>query len=250
MRGGWLGIVLCLLVPSLVQAEEPPPADIRVVSEVWARYTEPDGSGLGWDVLRAVYGPAGVRLQHNSAPYTRSIGLVQRAEMDAWVGSYVDEVSIGVVYPRWNYDADLICALGLAEQPTVSLDNLSRFRLAWMRGYRFERYLPNLTHYQEILRRDGILSMLALKHADLFIDARPEIEDVLAAAEDRSAYRVTCVTSLPLYLGFADTPRGRVLARLFDQRMAELVKTGELRPLFERWHYPYPFQEGSHASTP
>ncbi|MCY1488009.1 hypothetical protein D9M68_216920 [compost metagenome] len=175
---------------------------------------------------------------------------MQRGEADAWVGSYSGEVRQGVVYPLWHFDADQICALGLTEQPAVSLDNLRRFHLAWMRGYRFERYLPNLTHFQEIQRRDGILPMLTLRHADLFIDARPEIEDVLAEAGDRSAFRVTCLTSLPLYLGFADTPRGRGLASLFDRRMAELVKSGELRPLFERWHYPYPFQEGSHATTP
>lgn len=251
MRCVWLGILLGLLIPSLAPAGDATvPTRIRVVSEVWARYTEPDGSGLGWDLVRAVFGPAGVRVEAHSVPYTRAVGLVQRGEMDAWVGSYADEVRSGVLYPRWAYDADQICALGLAEQPEVRLDNLGSFHLAWLRGYAYERYLPNLKHYRVIQRRDGILSMLTLRHADLFIDARPELEDVLVHARDPSAFRVSCLTTLPLYLGFADTANGKALAHLFDRRMEELVASGELRPIFERWHYPYPFQEGAHATTP
>jgi len=30
---------------------------------------------------------------------------------------------------------------------------------------------------------------------------------------------------------------------LFDQRMEQLVKSGELKPIFERWKQPYPFDE-------
>ncbi|MBM7062768.1 transporter substrate-binding domain-containing protein [Pseudomonas sp. UL073] len=251
MRRG-IGILLGLLSWWALHgyAQDAPPADIRVASEVWKQYTERDGSGLGWDLLRAVYEPLGVQLKTQSVPYTRSIGLVQRGEADAWLGSYADEVRNGVVYPQWHFDADQICTLGLTEQPVVTLASLPRFHLAWMRGYGYERYLTNLTHFQEIQRRDGILSMLRLRHADLFIDARPEIEEVLEGAEDRAAFRVTCLTQLPLYVGFADTAKGRALAALYDRRMAQLVRSGELRPLFARWHYPYPFEEAPHASTP
>ena len=42
-------------------------------------------------------------------------------------------------------------------------------------------------------------------------------------------------------LGFADNERGRALRTLYDQRMAVLVKTGDLKPIFQRWKQPYPF---------
>ena len=48
---------------------------------------------------------------------------------------------------------------------------------------------------------------------------------------------------MPLYAGFADTARGRALVELFDRRMAELLRDGELRPIFRRWQQPYPFDE-------
>jgi polar amino acid transport system substrate-binding protein len=235
----WLLGLLISVASVLVCAAEP--TQIRIASEAWEAYTDADGSGLGWDVLRAVYEPAGVQLSIQSVPYTRSIGLVQRGAADAWAGSYLNEVERGVFYPRWNYDVDQITALSLLDKPTPSLATLGSFRLAWMRGYEYQRYLPNLHEYREVLRRDGILSMLEMGRADFYLDALPEVEDVLSTASQPAQYRVTRLTKLPLYLGFADTPRGRALATLFDKRMGELVADGSLRPIFQRWQQPYPF---------
>lgn len=68
---------------------------------------------------------------------------------------------------------------------------------------------------------------------------------MLGEAADKAAYRITELTRLPLYLGFADNPRGRALAALFDRRMAALVKAGSLRQYFARWKQPYPFDKDS-----
>jgi ABC-type amino acid transport substrate-binding protein len=241
MGVGRLAILLGVLACSGVQAEPPVPQEIRLASEVWEDYTHADGSGLAWDILRQVFEPAGVELVIQSVPYTRSIGLVQRGEVDAWVGSYRNEVDRGVFYPHWHYDIDLISALGLAERPVPTLETLGDYRLVWMRGYEYQRYLPNLRHYQEIQRRSGILAMLDYGHADFYIDASLEVEEVLRAAADPTRYRITELTSLPVYLGFADNPRGRALAALYDRRMSQLVERGSLRPLFARWEQPYPF---------
>lgn len=52
---------------------------------------------------------------------------------------------------------------------------------------------------------------------------------------------MTPLTTLPPHLGFADNPRGRALAELFDQRMELLVADCSLRPIFKHWQQPYPF---------
>ncbi|OHC29735.1 MAG: ABC transporter substrate-binding protein [Pseudomonadales bacterium RIFCSPHIGHO2_02_FULL_60_43] len=214
---------------------------IRIASDTWEGRTHPDGSGMVWEIFRTVFEPAGVRLDIQTVPYTRSIGLVQRGAADAWVGSYLNEVEQGVFYPRWNYDFDQISALGLLDKPIPTQQTLGEFRLAWMRGYEYQRYLPNLHQYREVLRRGGILRMLDMGHVDFYIDALAEVDDVLRTTSQPERYRVTQLTDLPTYLGFADTPRGRALAELFDKRMDSLVADGSLRPIFQRWQQPYPF---------
>jgi polar amino acid transport system substrate-binding protein len=243
MRSGWLvGLLLCGIISSLpVWAADPlVPAEIRAVSEVWDGHTNADGTGLGWDVLRKVFEPAGFKVLTKTEPYTRSIGLVMRGKADVWLGSYAGEVD-GAVYPKWKYDFDRVYALGLSQAPVPSNDTIGQYRLFWVRGYDFQDQLPNISTYREIQRRDGVLDMLQNKRADFYIDAIEEIDMVLSSTSDKSAFRITQVAELPLYLGFSPNERGRELAALFDQRMAELVQSGELKPIFAGWKKPYPF---------
>ncbi|SDV11762.1 substrate-binding periplasmic protein [Pseudomonas mucidolens] len=234
-------ILLCVFSCS-VRADEvrAVPGDIRLASEIWADYTNADGSGLAWDVLRRVFEPAGVKVAIQTMPYTRSVGLARRGEVDAWVGAYRNEVE-GVLYPRWHFDFDAVYAVGLASGPTPTLATLGDYRLAWVRGYRYEKYLPNIRRFNQIERRSGILSMLQHHRADFYIEALEEAQYILSQAPDPSAFTLTRVTELPLFLGFTDNPRGRALMALFDARMGALVKSGELKPIFEQWEQPYPF---------
>ncbi|WP_339530135.1 transporter substrate-binding domain-containing protein [Pseudomonas mucidolens] len=234
-------IMLCVF-SGAVRADEvrAVPGEIRLASEAWTDYTNADGSGLAWDVLRKVFQPAGVKVAIQTMPYTRSVGLARRGEVDAWVGAYRDEVE-GVRYPRWHFDVDAVYALGLASRPTPTLATLGNYRLAWVRGYRYEKYLPNIRRFNQVERRSGILSMLQHDRADFYIEALDEAQYILGQAPDPSAFRLTRVTELPLFLGFTDNPRGRALMALFDARMGTLVKSGELKPIFKQWEHPYPF---------
>lgn len=242
MVGRWLWVLVFALFCSVARAEAvtSTPVQIQLASEDWTDYTAADGHGLGWDILREVFEPAGVKLQIRTEPYTRSVGLVQLREVDAVVGSYRDEAK-NVLYPHWNYDADHIYALGLANSPAPALATLGKYRLAWVRGYRYESYLPNIRRYNQIERRSGILRMLKQSRADYYIDALTEINSLLAEAPDASLYKSTHLAELPLYLGFADTPQARALMTLYDQRMEVLVKSGQLKPIFAKWKQPYPF---------
>lgn len=179
MVGRWLWVLVFAVFCSLARAADVPttPAVIHLASEDWDDYTAADGHGLAWDILRAVFEPSGVKLDIRTVPYTRSVGLVQRREVDALVGSYSNEAD-QVLYPRWNFDSDHIYALGLASNPVPTLETLGAYRLAWVRGYRYESYLPNIHRYNQIERRTGILPMLKQARADFYIDALTEINEV------------------------------------------------------------------------
>ncbi len=220
------------------------PVQIHIVSEVWEDHTNADGSGLAWDIARTVFEPTGVLVKAESMPYTRSVGLVQRGQADAWIGAYPNEVS-SAVFPRWHYDIDPIYALGLVNSPSPTLDTLGVYRLIWLRGYDYQDQLPNVRNYKELQSKKGVLEMLKNHRADFYLDAEPEVRNLLTKAEQPALYSVTLLASLPVYFGFAPGARGQQLADLFDRRMAELVKSGELKPLFQRWKQPYPFNKES-----
>ena len=115
---------------------------IDVHTEAWQAYTERNGTGFAWDVIRAVYEPVGVRIDDSYVPYSRAIQDVLAGDADAWVGSYANEQA-EALYPEWHYDADQVQALFL-EAATDSWSgpaSLEGARVAWMRGYAYARYL-------------------------------------------------------------------------------------------------------------
>ncbi|WP_323613439.1 transporter substrate-binding domain-containing protein [Pseudomonas putida] len=225
-------------------AAEGVPKQVHLVSEEWLDYTNADGTGVAWDVLRKVFEPAGVKVVAKSAPYSRAVGLVKRGEADAWVGSYKDENDDNL-YPRWHFDMDHIYALGLASKPVPTLETVGQYRLAWVRGYDYGSYLPNVKESREIQRREGILPMLEHDRVDFYIDALTEVDYVLGQTSQPERFRRTHVAELPLYLAFARNEHGKALRELFDRRMAELVRSGELKPIFQHWKQPYPFTADS-----
>ncbi|MFG0633296.1 substrate-binding periplasmic protein [Pseudomonas sp. xss_2] len=220
------------------------PAQIHLVSEEWLDYTNADGTGVAWDVLRKVFEPAGVKVLIQSAPYSRAVGLVKRGEADAWVGSYKEE-SDDNLYPRWHFDMDHIYALGLASKPEPTPENIGQYRLAWVRGYDYGSYLPNVHEFREIQRREGILPMLEHDRVDFYIDALTEVDYVQSQAARPERFRRTHIAELPLYLAFARNDHGKALSALFDRRMEQLVRSGELKAIFEHWKQPYPFTANS-----
>ncbi|WP_153787695.1 ABC transporter substrate-binding protein [Pseudomonas sp. EMN2] len=236
-------LALMLLVAPAAMARDTP-AQVRLVSEEWLDYTNADGSGVAWDVLRKVFEPAGVKVVTQSAPYSRAVGLVRRGEADAWVGSYKEENDDNL-YPRWHFDMDHIYALGLAGKPVPTPDNVGQYRLAWVRGYDYASYLPNVHNFREVQRREGILPMLEHDRVDFYIDAQTEVDYVLGQSPHPERFRSTHVAELPLYLAFTRSEQGKALSALFDKRMAELVRSGELKPIFERWKQPCPFSPDS-----
>ncbi|KHL72459.1 ABC transporter substrate-binding protein [Pseudomonas putida] len=239
--------VLLAMMLSFAQgalAAEGVPKQVHLVSEEWLDYTNADGTGVAWDVLRKVFEPAGVKVVAKSAPYSRAVGLVKRGEADAWVGSYKDENDDNL-YPRWHFDMDHIYALGLASKPVPTLDTVGQYRLAWVRGYDYGSYLPNVKNSREIQRREGILPMLEHDRVDFYIDALTEVDYVLGQTSQPERFRRTHVAELPLYLAFARNEHGKALRELFDRRMAELVRSGELKPIFQHWKQPYPFTADS-----
>ncbi|MNP26904.1 Bacterial extracellular solute-binding protein, family 3 [compost metagenome] len=136
---------------------------------------------------------------------------------------------------------DHIYALGLASRPVPTQQTLGQYRLAWVRGYDYKNYLPNVGHFREIQRREGILPMLEHDRVDFYIDALTEVDYVLEQAPKPELFRRSHLAELPLYIAFGRTAEGKALRVLFDQRMDKLVASGELRAIFEHWQQPYPF---------
>ena len=219
---------------------------IRVSSEYWVDATNRDGSGLYWDIVRAVYEPAGVEVERRTVPYARSIREVMvTAKADAWVASYMDEVE-GALYPQWHFDADFVAAVYDPDRvgEVDGESSLRGHRVAWMRGYAYDDYLSVPVEATRVDDREGGLRMVQEGRIAFFIDAQVEVDAALKATGLGAVLDSATVLQLPLYLGFDDTDRGRELRAIWDRRFPQLLKDGTISNLYRKWDWGvWPFDD-------
>ena len=219
---------------------------IRVSSEYWVDATHRDGSGLYWDIVRAVYEPAGIQVERRTVPYARSIREVMvTGKADAWVASYIDEVE-GAIYPQWHFDADYVAAVYDPDRVSEvdGESSLRGRRVAWMRGYAYDEYLSVPVEAIRVDDRDGGLRMVEEGRIDFFIDAQVEVDGALEATGLADTLESATVLQLPLYLGFDDTARGRALRATWDRRFPLLLEDGTISALYQKWEWGvWPFDD-------
>ena len=105
-----VGIIFIMLFQFNESQATPLPTEIKLVSEAWVNGAQEDGTGIYWDIMRLVYEPLGIKVEYNTTDYARSVALVKQGEMDAWLGSYLNEEQ-NIIYPKWHFDADVVVAL-------------------------------------------------------------------------------------------------------------------------------------------
>lgn len=225
---------------------------IRLASEEWERATYSDGTGLYWDIFRYVYEPVGIKVNITIVPYEKAIHYVQRGRADAWPASYLNEKAFAL-YPIWNFDAEVVSAMYNRNNITEfnGVESLTNARVAWIKGYDFDRYLdvPLIKH--ELDNRQSILRMLKRGRIDFYLDAKIDIN--LAKEKfypNDSALVVWDLVKLKLYPAFSNTLKGRALKVIWDERMAEIHKTDKMKALFKQWEFDYPFDDDSLMTQP
>ncbi len=242
MKKGLAIMLLVFMMLTAAHGQEPAMDKIHFVSESWDGITNEDGTGFCWELYRKVYEPVGIEMAFEIVPYARSVRMVQDKQADAAAGVYKDEFD-KALFSDWHYLSDIVLVVfkkGKVDKwnGEESLDG----NIGWMRGYAFDEYLKKDVKFYETDTRETALKMLAKDRLDFFIDTEAELEAALkegtANADD---IQIETLLKLNVYLAFAETDRGRRLMGIYDDRMAELTASGELKPLYEKWGLTYPF---------
>jgi len=220
------------------------PTEIKLASEAWEDSTNEDGTGLYWDIMRLIYEPLGIKVEYSTTSYSRSVALVKQKKVDAWLGSYLDEEE-NIIYPKWHFDADIVAAL-YKKDPGFQWqgeESLAGKNVGWIKGYDYNEYIKTQFHNKEFKTRKQAVELLKKGRLDFFLEAQVEIEAELKKDYlDPAEFEYSTLMNLNLYPAFANNERGRQLQQVFDERFAKLLKSGELKKLFDKWEWnTFPF---------
>ena len=215
------------------------PAEIILASEEWAKATNKDGTGLYWDIFRAIYEPVGIKTKFIIRSYKGSVGLVKKNQADAAVGIYPEKID-GALSAKYPFVKDYVLVLFKKNKlyQWNGQETLKNKKVGWIKGYAYDEYLEIPVIKREFANRENILRRLDKDQIDFFMDTRNDVESVLnKGIIDVTRYTVETVLELERYLVFANNQKGREFKKIFDYRFPHLVKSGEIEKLFAKWNW-------------
>ena len=230
-------LLLCLIYFPTMAGNVP--GEIIFASEERSNATNKDGTGLYWDIFRAVYGSEGIKTKIITNSYNRSVSLVKQHQADATVGIYPQTIR-GTVCSRYPFVKDYVLVLFKKNKFSQwdGQQTLKNKKVAWIKGHAYDEYLGVPVIKKEFDTREAILRRLDHDQIDFFMDTRNDMESVLSKGIiDITRYTVERVMELERYLVFANNNKGQKLKKIFDFRFPALVKTGEIDRLYDKWNW-------------
>jgi polar amino acid transport system substrate-binding protein len=240
-------IVLLLMSISPIYANS---KTVIFVSDEIDILAENDGQGLYWDIMRAVFELEGYFIKINIVPFARAINIVKTNNADALLNARLGEIE-GLIYPEMHYSTAFVSVLCDQEnfKEWKGEYSLAYKKVGSIRKYNYHDYLYMPVELYELRSRLSGIKMVLTDRLDCFLDSKFEMIKTLDRYKSEgnkidvtNRFMVKDIYTIRQYVGFANTKKGRELAKIFDRRIKVLLVSGELKALFDRWGYrPFPF---------
>jgi polar amino acid transport system substrate-binding protein len=216
---------------------------IRIATPSWPGQTNEDGTGLFFDIVRGVYDPAGIKMEFEIVPWKRAEKMIESNEADAMLSALRRKGRLTPKYPMW---IEYTGAVFKKDNITNWKDkqSLNGKKAVWLRGYDFHTvsHLKGITFsgWSEVDDYAQGWAMLDKNRADAYIDALADIEAYIKENKpDMNIYRVEIIWGDNAYMSFAKTEKSNKLIEIYDQKIIELFKSGELEKFFKKWDSRY-----------
>jgi hypothetical protein len=218
---------------------------VVVAGPSWETFTNPDGTGLYHETLNALFGRHGIPVARRYMPSERARLLVTQGQVDMQTCYGFETIAPPLLLPRHPmYEGRYAVFFSRSAVPDWrGVESMRGRTVAWRLGYYNDKSLPVPVRPIEVKSGESALNMVLLGRADFYLEDTNLLDASLrrtAMPFDPAAYRIEPVGERRYYPVFNDSPRGRRLLRLYDEGMARMARSGELRRIFKKWGHRYP----------
>ncbi len=221
--------------------------EILVVCSEWNNYTNKDGTGAYWEILKSVYEPVGIKVKTMTMPWKRAVSKTKSKKVDAIVGVYYEANATDFLYPKWHISVeDPVVAIfkkgNITNWHSLGIKSLEGKKVVWIRGYDFNlNLLKGIGAFkQEITKISQGLKLIERGRADVFLDYETDIKHEAMNLNfnlDKDYEIKEAKIGNKLYVAFAKTEKSKDLIGIFDNKMALLSKTGEIEKIYVKWGF-------------
>lgn len=200
---------------------------IIVGADEWIDFTNKDGSGVYFELLKRIYPDD--QLIFQLAPFDDTINAFNDQKVDIVVGAYKDDIP-NALYPNWFLDTEYPI-VAIYDPKHISIKKSSdiyKLKLSWLKGYKFDRYITSKPKVKVVEKIDEGFTLLEQHNIDAFIDYEYNL-----TPEEQLKYKTfEIVPSRHVYMTFQHNKAGKALAKTFDEQMLILRDKGELKQLY------------------
>lgn len=221
--------------------------EIRIITPQWEGQTNADGTGLFFEILKAVYGPEGIALRFKFAPWKRCQTAVTAGLEDAMLCEWKDHAKaqrqLTPTYPLYIEQTAAVVkkASDMVWNGVLSLDHK---RVVWLRGYNYHTNTRmkgvQLADWHEVDSYKEAWRHLNSDRFDVYLDALIDIEAYMRAQKiDARRYKTRVLWKDKSYVAFSDTPKSKKLIAIYDGRIRQMLRSGKLAGIYHKWHLAF-----------
>lgn len=237
-----LGTILFLFLSlSTSFASETKTKTIEISTPQWNGFTNKDGTGLYFDLVKKVYSLSNIKVNYTFVPWPRAVKYVNENYKDAMLGAYnTDEESI---YPQYPIDVEYTLVIFKKDslKDWKGVESLVGKTVYWVRGYNYHEYIKPKLDWRELQDTAQGLKLLEKDRIKFFIDSNNTLKPKLKELNiDTSEYVIKTVLTKNLYVRYSRTKKSQELIKIFDKNMATLLKSRELEKIYNKWKHKMP----------
>ncbi|MEH6594467.1 MAG: transporter substrate-binding domain-containing protein [Colwellia polaris] len=200
-----------------------------VASEEWQEYTNADGTGTYWDIVRAIYGKD-YQLEFISTSWSRALSLVETGRADMIVGSYKHK-NRQLLFPKYHLDIEypLYAIYDQSKHNISQANDLAGLTIAGRKDYELQKFLPKNSRFYGVDYIDNIAKLIEKKRVDVAVTYHTN----LGLADPKTQYSHKVIgPEERLYLAFTQSEKGQKLQAHYDQEIIKLVSGNEIKQYF------------------
>ena len=254
--GCHLLLLLALCLPVLPANAEKLPQKITVASEYWANQSHHDGTGLYFELMKAIYEPLGIKVEFLLEPFLRAKLATINGEADVFVGTYSQDyrgndllltpkhpINTERTIAILHYDSDLTWREIYQKNRADAPEHIRPYSMGWVIGYNYDLHF-NVKKIHEFRLLEQGLKMVANKRMDVLIDNINDMDQAMLTMPGIEQHlKWELIGKRNVFMAFTNNPKAAQLCKIFDKKMAAMLASGELRQIYDKWGDDYAMVE-------
>lgn len=187
----------------------------------------PDGTGVINAILRRVFEPEGVVYEHEVIPYSMTTEMLQMNKITCTLD--IEERRTEFLHGAATVAFYDLAAARRSGDGWDGVGSIAGRRAAFLHGFAIDAVLKVDFEPQRVFHLVSAIHMLDQKIVDFVLDDQQLLEHAIRHSGLPPHYfAVSPIRSYDVKAVFVNTDEGRMYRDLFDRRMAQLKRTGQL----------------------